>query len=46
MKLQKAYKILQDNSGIEIRDTVKVLRKAGSQELGWQLGWDTEMDIQ
>jgi len=35
MDLQQAYKIMQDNCGIEVGDTVKVLRKAKDYENGW-----------
>lgn len=44
MDLQDAYKILQDNCGIEVGDKVKVLHKTANEELGWGYCWVSEMD--
>lgn len=35
MSVAEAYKVMQDNCGIEVGDTVKVLRKAKDNENGW-----------
>jgi len=44
MNLQEAYKVMQANCGIEVGDTVKVLRKAQGHELGWDNTWTNAMD--
>lgn len=44
MNLQEAYKVMQANCGIEVGDTVKVLRKAKSYEMGWEDSWALAMD--
>ena len=44
MNLQEAYKIMQDNCGIEVGDTVKVLRRAENKENGWNNNWGDYMD--
>ena len=45
MNIQEAYKVMQDNCGIEVGDYVKVLRKAQNHENGWKLSWKKRMDI-
>lgn len=42
--LNKAYQVLQDNSGLKVGDTVKVLRAASNRELGWDNNWTRDMD--
>jgi len=45
MDLDKAYRTMQKASGIEVGDTIKVLRKADDHEMGWGEEWlNTEMD--
>ena len=44
MELQKAYKTMQAASGIEVGDTVRVLRKAERREMGWQNSWWESMN--
>lgn len=45
MKLQEAYLLLQENCGIKVGDTVRVLRKAEDYENGWDNEWNNnEMD--
>ena len=39
MNIQEAYTKMAEVSGIQIGDTVKVLRKAKSYEMGWLSGW-------
>jgi hypothetical protein len=39
--LQSAYIALSKASGIKVGDTVKVLRKAKSNEMGWANWWDS-----
>lgn len=43
MSLAEAYKVMQANCGIEVGDTVKVLRKAKDKENGWGINWHTGM---
>ncbi len=43
--LRSAYLTLQAASGIEVGDTVRVIRRAKGYEMGWkQSGWSTQMD--
>lgn len=42
MTLQEAYRIMFEASGIEEGDTVKVLRKAQEDEMGWNCPWNSE----
>lgn len=44
MNLQEAYKVMQANCGIEVGDTVRVLRKAEEDEMGWNNVWSSGMD--
>ena len=44
MNTKEAYQILQDASGIEAGDTVKVLRRAKNYEMGWGNSWTSDMD--
>ena len=44
MDIEKAYQIMSKESGINIGDTVKVIRKASDYEMGWQTTWDPYMD--
>lgn len=44
MELKDAYLTLHNASGIEVGDTVRVLRKAKSYEMGWSNSWQVEMD--
>jgi hypothetical protein len=39
MTLQDAYLAMQEASGIKVGDTVRVLRKAGDEEMGWASDW-------
>lgn len=41
MELTSAYVKLSKASGIKVGDTVKVLRKAGTREMGWSNLWDS-----
>lgn len=43
MDIKEAYKVMQANCGIEEGDTVKVLRKAKSREMGWRNIWSSSM---
>ena len=43
-KLEAAYLVLQDNCGIEVGDTVKVLRSAKEDKMGWSTNWYPRMD--
>ena len=43
MTLEEAYLTMQENCGIEVGDTVKVLRKAKSEEMGWSAIWTGSM---
>jgi len=42
--LSEAYKLMQKNCGIKVGDTVKILRRAESKEMGWSAVWMDEMD--
>lgn len=42
-KLEEAYLVMQEASGIKIGDTVKVLRKADFHEMGWLNSWASIM---
>jgi hypothetical protein len=44
MTVQEAYKVMQDNCGIEVGDIVKVLRIAKDYEMGWSSVWNKGMD--
>ena len=44
MNIDEAYQIMSKESGINIGDTVKVIRKASDYEMGWQTTWDPYMD--
>ena len=44
MTNREAYLQLQESSGIKVGDFVKVLRKAKTNEMGWDNGWDEDMD--
>lgn len=39
--LRKAYVVMQDNCGIRVGDSVKVLRAAKSTENGWDAYWNS-----
>ena len=39
MNLQEAYLVMQDNCGIEVGDTVRILRAAKDCETGWTVNW-------
>lgn len=43
MELKAAYAAMQAASGIKVGDKVKVLRRAKSNELGWQNSWNETM---
>ena len=42
--LKEAHRIMQQNCGINIGDTVRVVRKAKSGEMGWTATWVEDMD--
>ena len=42
--LRKAHQTMQENCGINVGDTVRVLRKAETQEMGWTADWNPDMD--
>lgn len=44
MDIRECYIKMQENCGIKIGDTVKVLRKAVLDELGWECSWLSLMD--
>jgi len=44
MEIREAYKVMQAASGIEVGDTVKVLRTAKGAECGWDNSWVRDMD--
>ena len=44
MNIEEAYQIMSKESGINIGDTVKVIRKASDYEMGWATTWDPYMD--
>jgi hypothetical protein len=44
IEIEKAYRMMQDASGIEIGDSVRVLRAAESYEMGWIAKWHDEMN--
>ena len=39
MEIKEAYQVMQKECGIKVGDTVKVLRKAKSHEMGWSASW-------
>lgn len=43
MNTKQAYKTLQKASGIKVGDTVRVLRRALSYEMGWGTNWVSDM---
>lgn len=43
MNLREAYKVMSKASGIEVGDTVKVLRSAKTDEMGWDNCWMPNM---
>lgn len=44
MNIEEAYLAMQEASGIEVGDVVKILRKATDHEMGWKNTWPCEMD--
>ena len=44
MDIEEAYQIMSKESGINIGDTVKVIRKASDYEMGWVTTWDPYMN--
>ena len=44
MDIEEAYQIMSKESGINIGDTVKVIRKASDYEMGWPTTWNPDMD--
>lgn len=44
MSLPESYQELQEACGINVDDTVRVLRKVASHALGWGVGWADGMD--
>jgi hypothetical protein len=44
MTLKEAYIKMQENCGIEVGDTVKVLREAKNYEMGWSYVWVITMN--
>ena len=45
MSIEEAYQIMAKASGIQVGDTVKVLRKAYDNEMGWSEVWTDSMDM-
>jgi hypothetical protein len=45
MSIEEAYIQMQKECGIEVGDTVKVLRKAKDYEMGWSNSWVGCMDV-
>lgn len=44
MNTQQAYTVLQKVCGINVGDTVRVLRKVNGDSMGWVNSWQDEMD--
>ena len=44
MDIKEAYQIMSKESGINVGDIVKVVRKAQSEEMGWTGYWQPDMD--
>ena len=44
MTIKEAYQKMQSESGIGVGDTVKILRGAKTNEMGWNNGWVSKMD--
>jgi hypothetical protein len=44
MDVKEAYKVMQENCGIEVGDTVRVLREVKSWEIGWSYVWGIVMN--
>ena len=44
MDIEEAYQVRAKESGINIGDTVKVIRKASDYEMGWLTAWHPDMD--
>lgn len=44
MSIQDAYLVMQKASGIEVGNKVRVLRKASTEEMGWDNSWPDSMD--
>lgn len=42
MDIKEAYKVMQAACGIKVGDTVKVIRKAQSHEMGWDNNWSSD----
>jgi len=45
MNVEEAYRVMQEASGIQVGDTVKVLRKAKDYEMGWYNIWSDFMVV-
>ena len=45
MDIEEAYVKMAKASGIQVGDTVKVLRRAQSYEMGWDNAWPVKMDM-
>jgi len=45
MNVEEAYLVMQEASGIQVGDTVKVLRKAKDYEMGWNNRWSDFMVV-
>ena len=44
MNIREAYKVMEANCDISVGDTVRVLRKAEDNEMGWSNSWVDGMD--
>jgi len=44
MNIKEAYKTMQEASGIQVGDKVKVLRMASGGDMGWDAFWHERMD--
>ena len=44
MNVEEAYLVMHKASGIQVGDTVKVLRKAENYEMGWFNVWPIEIE--
>ncbi len=44
MEIEEAYRVMQEANGLKAGDTVRVLRKAESREMGWITCWCNGMD--
>ena len=44
LNIKEAYNVMQGECGIDVGDTVRIMRKAECHELGWNTSWPSTMD--